>query len=71
MGIFGQGPTPPQQPQGFNPMNRMQEFFQFVQNFQGNPQQQVQNMLNSGQMTQDQFNQLNNMWQTFGQFFRR
>jgi hypothetical protein len=70
MGIFGPTPTP-QQPQGFNPMNKMQEFFQFVQNFQGNPQQQVQNMLNSGQMTQDQFNQLQNMWQTFGQFFRR
>lgn len=53
------------------PMNMIQDFMQFKQNFQGNPQQQVQNMLNSGQMTQDQFNKLNQMYQQFGSFFRR
>ena len=52
------------------PMNMIQQFNNFCQNFQGNPQQQVQNMLNSGQMTQEQYNQLNNMYQQFGQMFR-
>ena len=53
-----------------NPLAKMQEFKQFVQDFQGDPQQKVQQMLNSGQMTQEQFNQLNNMWNMFGQFFK-
>ena len=53
-----------------NPLTKMQEFKQFVQDFQGDPQQKVQQMLNSGQMTQEQFNQLNNMWNMFGQFFK-
>lgn len=60
-----------QMPNGqFNPLTKMQEFKQFVQDFQGDPQQKVQQMLNSGQMTQEQFNQLNNMWNMFGQFFK-
>ena len=70
MGIFGQGPTPPQQQMPF-PMNMIQQFNQFRQTFQGDPQQQVQQLLNSGQMTQEQFNQLQQMAQQFGQFFRR
>ena len=41
----------------------MQKFNQFRQSFQGNPQQQVQQLLNSGKMTQDQFNQLRNIAQ--------
>lgn len=47
-----------------NPNNFQQQFNQFVQNFrQSNitPQQAVQNMLNSGQMTQEQFNQYRQM----------
>lgn len=52
------------------PMNMIQQFNNFRQFFQGNPQQQVQEMLNNGQMTQEQYNQLNNMYQQFGQFFR-
>lgn len=59
------------QPQAPFPMNMIQDFMQFKRNFRGNPQQQVQNMLNSGQMTQDQFNQLHQMYQQFGSFFRR
>lgn len=43
-------------------MNFQQQFNQFAQRFrqsgQISPQQIVQNMLNSGQMTQEQFNQL-------------
>lgn len=34
----------------------MQQFNQFRSGYSGNPQQEVQNLLNSGQMTQEQFN---------------
>ena len=39
------------------------KFNDFAQNFQGNtdPKQIVQNLLNSGQMTQSQFNQFSNI----------
>ena len=49
---------PQQQPN--NPMNMMQKFNQFCQQFkqQGkDPQQMVQELLNSGQMSQAQFEQ--------------
>ena len=68
MGIFGPNSGP--QPQMPFPMNMIQQFNQFRQTFQGDPQQQVQQLLNSGQMTQEQFNQLQQMAQQFGQFFR-
>lgn len=38
--------------------NLIQQFNQFRANFQGNPQQQVQQLLSSGKMSQEQFNQL-------------
>lgn len=39
-----------------NPMlNTIQRFNQFRQQFQGDPQQIIQNMLNSGQITQQQY----------------
>jgi len=38
-----------------NPM--MQKFNQFRQMFKGDPQQQVQQMLNSGKISQAQYNQ--------------
>lgn len=41
-----------------NPFQLMQQFQQFKQNFQGNPQEQVQQLLNSGKMTQEQLNQI-------------
>lgn len=45
-----------QPPQG-NPMEAiMQRFQQFRQGFSGNPQQIIQQMLNSGRITQDQLN---------------
>lgn len=41
------------------PMQMMQQFAQFRRMMQGrNPQQMVQNLLSSGQMTQSQFEQL-------------
>lgn len=42
-------------------MNMISQLNQFKQTFRGNPQQQVQQMLNSGQITQDQFNQVAQM----------
>lgn len=40
-----------------NPMSFIQRFNQFRQAFQGNPQQQVQQLLQSGRMTQEQYQQ--------------
>lgn len=34
---------------------------QHIQNFQGNPMEQLQNKLNSGEMSQQQYNQLRGM----------
>lgn len=36
--------------------NFMERFMQFRNNFQGNPQQIVQQMLNSGRINQEQYN---------------
>jgi hypothetical protein len=44
-----------------NIMGFMQSFNQFKQNFQGNPQQQIQQLLNSGKISQEQYN---NAYQT-------
>ena len=45
-----------------NMQNFMNQFNQFRHNFNNqNPQQVVQQMLDSGQMTQQQFNQLSQM----------
>ena len=35
----------------------VQQFMKFKQSFHGNPQQQVQELLNSGKVTQEQYNQ--------------
>ena len=39
-----------------NMMNLVQQFMQFRQNFNGDPKQQIQNLLNSGKVTQEQYN---------------
>lgn len=50
----------------FNNMNNViDQFNQFQSTFQGDPKHKVQELLNSGQMTQNQFNQLSNMAQMF------
>ena len=58
-------PSPLYNTFGNNPMNNIQglmkNFNQFRQAFKGDPQQQVQNLLNSGRMTQEQFNQYKSM----------
>jgi len=58
--MFGNQPSP-----FGNIMNVLNQFYQFRSTFQGNPQQKVQELLNSGQMSQEQFNQLSEMAQTF------
>lgn len=43
---------------GFNPEQMMSNLREFRNNFKGNPREQVQHLLNTGAMTQAQFNQL-------------
>lgn len=54
-----------------NMSNMMNQFQQFRNNFQGDPKQKVQELLNSGQMSQQQFNYLSQIAQQFQNFFRR
>ncbi len=46
---------------GNNPFRMVQEFINFANGFKGNPQEEVQKLLNSGQMTQEQYNTLQGM----------
>lgn len=50
--------------------NMIQQFNRFRRNFQGDPQQQVQQLLNSGKMTQQQFNQLAGLANQFQQLLK-
>ena len=53
-------------PNQFNNVQDMiKQFKQFRQSFNGNPQKQVQELLNSGRMSQDQFNYLKNIADQF------
>lgn len=54
-----------------NAMSMIQSFNQFRQQFSGDPKQQVQQLLNSGRMTQDQFNQLQQIATQFQQMLGR
>ena len=48
--------------QSMNPMtNLVNQLNQFRQSFSGDPRQQVQQLLNSGRMSQNQYNQLSQM----------
>ena len=54
--------------QMMNPMNGLlQRFQQFQQTFKGDPRQQVQNLLNSGKVTQQQYDQAVKMAQQLRQ----
>ena len=48
----------------------MQQFQQFKAGFQGDPQQEVQKLLQSGKMSQQQLNQLQEMAKQFESFLR-
>ena len=58
--------------QNQNPMsnNIIARFNQFRQSFRGDARQQIQQMLNSGQITQDQYNQAMQMAPTLQQMLR-
>lgn len=48
-----------------NIQQMIQSFNQFRNTFKGNPQEVVQNMLNSGQLSQERFNQAQQMAKQF------
>ena len=48
----------------------MQQFQQFRKSFQGDPKAEVQKLLQSGKMSQQQLNQLQAMAQQFQQFIK-
>ena len=52
-----------------NMMEIMQRFMQFQNSFRGNPQQMVQQMLQSGQISQAQYNQAVQMAQQLQRIF--
>lgn len=54
-----------------NPMTQMiSEFQKFKRSFSGDPQQEVQRLLNSGRMSQQQYNQLAQMAQQMSRMMR-
>lgn len=58
--------------QQMNPMNGLlQRFQQFQQMFKGDPRQQVQQLLNSGRVSQDQYNRAVQMAQQLQKMFGR
>ena len=48
-------------PQGNGPMQMIQQFMQFKQNFNGDPKAEVEKMLRSGRISQQQLNQVQQM----------
>lgn len=66
--MFGRRPAQASQN---NPINMLQQFNQFRNNFQGDPKQAVMSLLSSGRMSQDQFNQLSQLAQLFQNGMRR
>lgn len=48
-------------PQGNEPMQMIQQFIQFKQNFKGDPKAEVEKMLQSGKISQQQLNQVQQM----------
>lgn len=48
-------------PQGNGPMQMVQQFMQFKQSFKGDPKAEVQKMLQSGKISQQQLNQVQQM----------
>lgn len=52
-----------------NFQNMMQRFQQFQRSFRGDPRQQIQQMMNSGKVSQTQYNQAVQMAQQFQKMF--
>ena len=53
-----------------NVQNLMGQYQQFRQTFKGDPRQKIQEMLNSGQITQQQVNQARSMATQFQNYFK-
>ena len=53
-----------------NVMQLLQQFQQFRQNFKGNPQEMVQQLLNSGRISQQQYNSAMQMAQQLQAFIK-
>ena len=53
---------------GNNPFAMIQKFNEFRQNFTGDPKQMVQQLLDSGRMSQQDFNRYSQMAQEFQKF---
>ena len=66
-----QNPAPMQNGPFANMANLMRQIQQFKANFQGDPKQKVQDLLNSGQMSQQQFNQFSQLAQQLQSLFNR
>lgn len=65
---LGNGMPMGNMPNPFGNMTQMvQKFNEFKSQFQGDPKQKVQELLNSGKMTQQQFNTLQQMAKQFQQ----
>ena len=71
--FFGSGNSPQANPFGAfgGVMNFMNSFNQFRSGLSGNPQQMVQNLRDSGQMSDQQFNQLSMLANQIMPFVRR
>lgn len=54
-----------------NPAAMLQKFREFANNFQGDPQQMVMQLLQSGRMSQGQYDQLSRMATQFQNFLRK
>lgn len=69
---YSQYQQTPQQNNGpfGNFQNMMNQFQQFRNSFRGDPKAQVQELLRSGKMTQQQFNQLSQLAQQFQTFLK-
>ena len=53
----------------FGPAKMMNEFKQFAESFHGDPRMEVQRLLQSGTMNQQQLNELQQAAQEFSRFF--
>jgi len=53
-----------------NLMQMIQKFNEFKQSFTGDPRAEVQNLLNTGRMTQTQYNKLQNIASVFCKFLK-
>ena len=55
---------------GGNPFDILSRFNQFKKTITGDPRQKVQDLLNSGKMSQEQFNQISQMAKSFQGFLK-